>query len=149
MYSTALGREIRLVDQLIGRYAESHRHPTNVLIHWLCVPLIVWSTLALLWSVHPWLAIGGSLGATVYYLRLSLSFTITMALFAAACLYSLTVVPNAGWIAMALFVITWAIQFIGHRIEGQKPSFIEDVQMLLVGPVFLLSKLFRRLGIPY
>lgn len=149
MHSTALGRDVRPVDRLIGRYAESHRHPTNVTIHWICVPIIVWCTLALLWTIHPWVAIGGVVGSTVYYMRLSWTFTLTMAAFAVACLYSLTVVPHAGWVALALFVITWVFQFVGHKIEGKKPSFIEDLQMLLVGPIFLLSKLFRRLGVPY
>lgn len=149
MHSAALGRDVRTVDRLIGHYAESHRHPTNVTIHWICVPIIVWCTLALIWTIHPWLAVGGALGALVYYVRLSLSFAITMAAFSAACLYSLPLVPDAGWIALALFVITWVFQFIGHRIEGKKPSFLEDLQYLLVGPIFLLAKLYRRLGIPY
>lgn len=149
MYSEALGREVRQVDRLIGHYAESHRHPSNVLIHWICVPIIVWCTLTLFWVIHPYLAVTASLFAIVYYARLSLSFTLAMALFAAACLYSLTVIPHAGWIALTLFIVTWVFQFIGHKIEGKKPSFLEDLQYLLVGPIFLLAKLFRRLGIPY
>lgn len=149
MYSTALGRDIRTIDRLIGHYAESHRHPTNVLIHWICVPIIVWCTLALLWTLHPAVALAGSLFATIYYARLSLSFTIAMTAFAALCLYSLTLIPHAGWIALVLFVVTWVFQFIGHKIEGKKPSFLEDLQYLLVGPVFLLAKLFRKLGVPY
>ncbi|MCB1587348.1 MAG: DUF962 domain-containing protein [Xanthomonadales bacterium] len=149
MHSAALGRDIRQVDRLIGHYAESHRHPTNVAIHWLCVPIIVWCALALLWTIHPWLAVGAVLGALVYYLRLSLTFALTMAIYAGLCLASLTVVPHAGWIALALFVITWALQFYGHHVEGKKPSFLEDLQYLLVGPIFLLAKLYRKLGIRY
>ena len=103
MYSEALGREVRQVDRLIGHYAESHRHPSNVLIHWICVPIIVWCTLTLFWVIHPYLAAGASALAIVYYARLSLPFTLVMAAFAVACLASLTVLPHAGWIALALF----------------------------------------------
>jgi len=149
MYSQALGREIRRVDRLIGHYAESHRHPTNVLIHWICVPIIVWCTLALIHAIHPWLAYASYVGALVYYVRLSLPFAITMALFAGLCLASLSVVPHAAWIALALFVITWVLQFYGHHVEGKKPSFLEDLQYLLVGPLFLLAKAFRKLGLSY
>ncbi len=149
MHSTALGREIRQVDRLVGQYAESHRNPTNVAIHWVCVPIIVWCSLALLWVVHPWLAIGAAVLSLIYYARLSWSFTLAMGLFAAVCLYSLTLIPHAGWIALVLFVVTWIAQFIGHKIEGKKPSFLKDLQFLLVGPIFLLAKLFRRLGIAY
>ncbi|MEM9304591.1 MAG: Mpo1-like protein, partial [Pseudomonadota bacterium] len=66
--------------------------------------------------------------------------------FSGASLASLTVVPYPGWVALALFVITWIFQFIGHEIEGKKPSFFEDLRFLLVGPLFLLAKLFRRQG---
>lgn len=149
MHSAALGREIRQVDRLIGHYAESHRHPTNVTIHWICVPIIVWCTLALLWTIHPWVAVAAAAGSVLYYLRLSLPFTVAMSLYGALCLASLTVIPYAGWIALTLFVITWALQFYGHEVEGKKPSFLEDLQYLLVGPIFLLAKLFRKLGLSY
>ena len=149
MYSEALGREVRQVDRLIGHYAESHRHPSNVLIHWICVPIIVWCTLTLFWVIHPYLAAGASALAIVYYARLSLPFTLVMAAFAVACLASLTVLPHAGWIALALFVVTWVFQFIGHKIEGKKPSFFKDVQFLLIGPAWLLHFLYRKVGIAY
>ena len=50
---------------------------------------------------------------------------------------------------VALFVVGWIIQFVGHKIEGQKPSFFEDLQFLLIGPLWLLSDVYRRLGISY
>jgi uncharacterized membrane protein YGL010W len=149
MHSAALGREIRQVDRLVGHYAESHRHPTNVTIHWICVPIIVWCTLALLWILHPFVAAAGVTLSLVYYARLSWAFTAVMAVFSIACLASFTVVPYVGWTALTLFVITWVFQFIGHKIEGKKPSFMEDLQYLLVGPIFLLAKLFRKHGLAY
>lgn len=148
MTDQALGTR-RTIDSLIARYAESHRHPTNVLIHWICVPIIVWCTLALAWVVHPWVAVAGALGALVWYVAVSVPMALAMTLFAAASLASLNLVPHPGWVAVTLFVITWIFQFIGHRIEGKKPSFIDDLRFLLVGPLFLLAKLFRRLGWRY
>lgn len=149
MHSNALGREVRQVDRLIGHYAESHRHPTNVVIHWICVPIIVWCALALLWVIHPLLAASAAVFSLGYYLRLSWQFAAAMAAYAGLCLWTLTFVPYAGWVALVLFVVTWVFQFIGHNIEGKKPSFLEDLQYLLVGPIFLLGKLFRRIGVSY
>lgn len=149
MHSAALGREIRQVDRLIGHYAESHRNPTNVAIHWVCVPIIVWCTLTLFWVIHPTVAVAAVLGSLVYYARLAPVFAVVMALFAGLCLWSLTLIPHAGWIALGIFVAAWIAQFIGHKIEGKKPSFLEDLQYLLVGPIFLLAKLFRKLGVRY
>ena len=48
-----------------------------------------------------------------------------------------------------IFVVAWIGQFIGHKIEGKKPSFFEDLQFLLIGPMWLLADLYRRAGISY
>ncbi len=45
--------------------------------------------------------------------------------------------------AAVVFVLAWIGQFVGHRIEGRKPSFLEDVKFLLVGPAWLLSFVYR------
>ena len=52
-------------------------------------------------------------------------------------------------VAAAVFIVAWIGQFIGHAIEGRKPSFFEDVKFLLVGPAWLLHFIYRRAGIPY
>jgi uncharacterized membrane protein YGL010W len=135
------------LQQLVGEYAESHRHPTNVTIHWICVPIIVWCTLALLFVLHPGVCYAAIAGSLVYYLRLSWKLAAVMAAFSALCVASFTVVPMLGWVALGVFVAAWIAQFIGHEIEGKKPSFLKDLQFLLVGPLFLLNKLFFRLRI--
>lgn len=140
---------MRPIDRLIGQYAESHRHPTNVLIHWVCVPIIVWCVLALLYWLHPYAAYVGVAAGLVYYATLSLPMALAMLLFSAACLLSFAYVPYLLWVAIALFVITWIFQFIGHEIEGKKPSFLDDVRFLLIGPIFLLAKAFRKAGVAF
>jgi uncharacterized membrane protein YGL010W len=139
----------RRIDVLVGQYAESHRHPTNVLVHWVCVPIIVWCTLALMFVVHPWLCYAVAGFSLVYYARLSWAMAAVMLVFTAASVASFFVVPQLGWVALAAFVVTWVAQFIGHEIEGKKPSFLEDLQFLLVGPLFLLVKAFRKAGMRY
>lgn len=49
--------------------------------------------------------------------------------------------------SVGIFVVAWIFQFIGHKLEGKKPSFFEDIQYLWVGPLFVLSKLFLKLGV--
>ena len=142
-------RERRRIDVLVGQYAESHRHPTNVAVHWVCVPIIVWCTLALMFVVHPWLCYAFVAASLVYYLRLSVPMAMVMAGFTAASVASFFVLPHVGWVALAAFVVTWIAQFIGHKIEGKRPSFFTDLVYLLVGPAWTLSKLYRRLGIAY
>ena len=138
----------RRVDQLLAHYEESHRNPRNERIHFVAIPLIMLSLLGLLFAIHPWAAYLLVLGSMVYYARLSTPFLVAMA---AASVLGLALVHRMGeyrlTVCVALFVGGWIAQFVGHRIEGRKPSFFEDLQYLLVGPIFVLSKLFLKLGI--
>jgi len=52
-------------------------------------------------------------------------------------------------VSLGIFVIAWIGQFIGHKIEGKKPSFLEDLQFLLIGPAWLLHFIYKKLGIVY
>ena len=141
---------MRKVDELLARYGKSHRNPANKAIHWVCVPLITWSVLAALWGAAPIAAYVGIGMATVFYLWLSLPLAIGMLVVLAAMVYPLAALGGQVWlVAAAVFVAAWIGQFIGHAIEGRKPSFFEDVKFLLVGPAWLLSDLYRRLGIRY
>lgn len=141
----------RKLDLLLSKYAESHRHPHNEIIHFVCVPVIVWTVLALLWLLHPAVAILAACMALIYYWTLSKPFALGMALMAGGMFGLTYALPLALLfpVALSAFVIAWIGQFIGHKIEGKKPSFFEDLQYLLIGPLFVLSFLYRRLSIRY
>ena len=141
----------RPLDRLLATYGESHLHPTNEVIHFVCVPVIAFSLLGLLWSAHPLAALGLVMLSLVYYLTLSVPFALGMLLMSATMLGILALLPQAWvWqISLAVFVVAWIGQFIGHKIEGKKPSFFDDVRYLLIGPLFVLSFLYRRLKISY
>jgi uncharacterized membrane protein YGL010W len=141
----------RRIDVLLTRYAESHRHRTNELIHCLCVPAIVLALLGLCWVLSPLLAVGLVLASLAYYFTLSPPFALGMLLMAGVMLLVLAGLPSHAVlpVSAAIFVIAWIGQFIGHKIEGKKPSFFEDVRFLLIGPLFVLSLFYRRLRIGY
>ena len=141
---------MRKVDELFARYGESHRNPTNKAIHWICVPLIVWSVLALLWSWTPLAAYVLIAVALAFYFWLSPPIAMGMLAVTAVFVYPLTLLGAHTLVAaIAVFVAAWIGQFIGHHIEGKKPSFVEDVRFFLVGPAWLLGDLYRRIGIAY
>ncbi|VTU40393.1 hypothetical protein H4CHR_05113 [Variovorax sp. PBS-H4] len=139
----------RKVDRLLAHYGESHRNPTNEAIHMVAIPAIMLSIGGLLYALHPWVAYAFVGASAVYYLMLrSGSFLIGMGIcivLALAAVHAMgdLVLP----ISATIFVVAWVFQFIGHKIEGKKPSFFEDLQYLWVGPLFVLSRLFLRLGI--
>lgn len=143
--------EARAIDTLLARYSESHLHPVNELIHFVCVPVIVFTLLGLLWAAHPLLALAAVGLSTVYYFKLSPPFAVGMLLMAAAMLVILAALPPRAVLPLSLlvFVLAWIGQFIGHKIEGKKPSFFEDLRFLLIGPLFVLSFLYRRLNLAY
>jgi uncharacterized membrane protein YGL010W len=155
---------MRSVTDWLSEYGESHRHPTNKLLHWICVPAIVLSVMGLLWalpvpgalpSISPWInwATLTALAAVIYYLALSPTLALGVALVFALLLaltQALATLPWPLWLtSVVIFVVAWIGQFIGHALEGRRPSFFKDVQFLLIGPLWLLAAAYRRLSVPY
>ena len=153
----------REVDRWLGNYSEDHRNPTNILIHWICVPLILWTVIALLWVVPVPAAIGrpglwagvAMFAAMMFYLRLSRALAFGMlAAFALLGLTTEALYRTLGplplmWLAIGVFVLAWIAQFLGHKIEGKRPSFLTDMAYLLIGPAWIVAKLMRKFGISF
>ena len=150
-------------DWLDG-YGESHQNSFNKKIHWFAVPLIFLTIVGLLWSipvpevmaVNEWVNFATIMliPVIIFYARLSMSLTVGMTLWCLFCygvchLYgSMTEIPL--WkTCLAVFVIAWIGQFYGHKVEGQKPSFFEDIQYLMIGPAWLMSFIYDKFGIKY
>lgn len=142
---------MRTIDALLAQYGDSHRNPVNEWVHIVCVPLIVFSVLGLLWRLHAVVALAGSAAALVYYLKLSRPFALGMLAMLGLMLALLAALPETVVLplSLALFVLAWIGQFIGHRIEGKKPSFFDDLRFLLIGPLFVLAFAYRRWQFAY
>jgi uncharacterized membrane protein YGL010W len=161
---TTQAQASRRIDLLLAEYGESHQNPTNKAIHWVAVPVIAWSVIAILWVLPTpglfhdapylnWATIVCAL-AVIYYLTLSIPLAIGMTVFSLISIAIIRLLENTisiklEWIAGALFIFAWVFQFAGHEVEGKKPSFLKDLQFLLIGPAWLMHFLYRRLGIPY
>ncbi|KAA9345857.1 Mpo1 family 2-hydroxy fatty acid dioxygenase [Adhaeribacter soli] len=161
----------RKADAYFARYSESHQNSVNILIHWICVPLIAFSLLGLVWAIPvPHFDFLGKMNgyinlatfligfATIYYLllsfRLGLAMIFTIWIFSAGIITLERMARLHGWpemwqVCLSIFVLAWIGQFIGHKIEGKKPSFLEDLQFLLIGPAWLWAKVFKKLGWRY
>ncbi len=160
----------RPVDIYFDKYAESHQNPTNKSIHWICVPLIVFSLLGLVWAIpFPYIKFLGQYNGFLnwasffiafsiyYYYKLSpvLSYLMLIVVFA----FSYGIIELDDWqkaggpalwlVCLVIFVLSWAGQLIGHKIEGKKPSFLDDLKFLLIGPVWLLHFILKKLSIKY
>ena len=144
-------QEPRAIDTLLAQYSESHLHPANEVIHFICVPIIVFTLLGLLWCLHPLVALAMVAASMWYYFKLSRPFAWGMLLMSAAMLAILAALPPQAILPLSVivFVLAWIGQFIGHKIEGKKPSFFDDLRFLLIGPLFVLGFLYRRLHWSY
>lgn len=154
---------MRSLESWLNEYNESHRHVINKLVHWICVPAIIFSLLGLLWplkvpaplnTVLPdnW-AVTVVLLSLVYYFMLSLRLAMGMVIVSGAlllCIAWLERQPIILWqVCVGVFMVAWAGQFIGHMVEGKQPSFFKDLQFLMIGPLWLLAAIYRRLRISY
>jgi uncharacterized membrane protein YGL010W len=152
---------MRRVDELLDQYSADHRNARNQAIHVACVPAIVWSVTAALWAipVPPALAQPGAWSvvamflAWAWYWRLSRPLAMGLFLCFVVCvLLNLWIATRFGinrllLTGVVVFVVAWVGQFIGHIYEGHRPSFLTDLVFLMVGPMWTLSKLYKRLGI--
>ena len=146
-----------LIDHL-GQYAEYHRDRRNIFSHFIGIPLIVVAVAVLL--SRPGFELAGlwlspalltAVAAGVFYLRLDLRFGLLMAALLALCLWAGAALAQQStlvWLSsgLAMFVIGWVIQFVGHHYEGRKPAFVDDVSGLIVGPLFVVAEVAFLLG---
>jgi uncharacterized membrane protein YGL010W len=156
------GGGMRTFEQWMSEYAESHQNSTNQVIHKICVPLIMFSLLGILWLIPTpelftkfsnmnWSTIFG-LFCLVFYALLNFRMFIGMALMLIPMFYGIIFIANNYSknmlsIMILIFVLAWIGQFIGHKIEGKKPSFLKDLSFLLIGPLWVLNSLYKKLGI--
>ncbi|MBM9502245.1 DUF962 domain-containing protein [Leptospira sp. 201903071] len=163
---------MKSVETWFGEYADSHRNPINKNIHWICVPLIYFTVIGLLWSIPvpsvfasvPYLnfATIAFVLAFAFYIRLSPALAFGMLLLTSLMIYLIvllqaTVLPvmigtyayGLVDLSITIFVLAWIGQFIGHKIEGKKPSFFKDIQFLMIGPIWLLGFVYQKLKIAY
>lgn len=146
-----------LVDHL-ANYAAYHRDQRNIVTHFIGIPAIVLAIAVLL--SRPGLALGAlwispalllALAATIFYLRLHRPLGVLMGALLLLCVWLGQVLAQGStalWLGsgIALFVIGWIIQFIGHYYEGRKPAFLDDLSGLIVGPLFVVVELAFMLG---
>ena len=146
------------MQQWFDEYAESHQNQLNKRIHWICVPVIFFSIVCL-FSLIPIAGVTNLATITMifvllFYVTLSpFIAAVGIALFYGLCfmgIKGLGMFPFPIWqSAIVIFIAAWLGQFYGHKIEGKKPSFLKDLQFLLIGPAWLLSFIFDKLGIRY
>ncbi len=152
---------MKSIEQWLAEYGESHKNEINKTIHWICVPTIFFSVVGLLYGVKlPWavngiqvnLAMVIMLLVVIYYFSLSKTLWVGMVLFGVFCLWLCNLIEQWGLIQLWLFclitfTLAWIGQFYGHKIEGKKPSFLKDIQFLMIGPAWLMSFIYKKLGI--
>ena len=153
----------RPIDRWFANYSGDHRNARNQLIHVVCVPAILWSVIALLWCIPSpgtWFRAGlwaglAMFAAWAFYYRASRKLGLGMLVvfvllgWLTRWLHDSLGTTNLLYLAVGVFVVAWIGQFVGHRIEGRKPSFFTDLTYLLIGPAWVLAKLYRKLGWSY
>ena len=140
------------IQEWNAEYAIYHKNRTNKLIHWVCIPLIMFSLFGLLSVLSFQFMSVFIVLALLYYLKLSKSLALGMLLISLFFvsiidLISFTDKQSSIILYSTIFIVAWIGQFLGHKIEGKKPAFFKDLQFLLIGPLWLLSFIYNKLNI--
>ncbi|MCB9194751.1 MAG: DUF962 domain-containing protein [Flavobacteriales bacterium] len=154
---------MRTINDWLDEYGESHRNKTNKIIHWICVPAIFFSIYGLIYSIPftffsseltPYLNYASILMLLVlsFYIRLSFKLALGMLIYMLLVIWSTSLLDSKieldYWLfSLIVFIVAWIGQFIGHHIEGAKPSFFKDLQFLLIGPAWVISFIYKKLNI--
>ena len=153
---------MRTLEQWFSEYAVSHQNPKNKAIHYICVPAIFFSIIGLLMSIpsetlrnllnldmpiiENW-AFVTLLFVMIFYFRLSIAMGFKIAILSVICLivnYFIGMFFPLWLFSIIVFAMAWIGQFYGHKIEGKKPSFLKDLQFLLIGPAWVVQNLFSK-----
>ncbi len=151
---------MRTFDQWMSEYGVSHNNPTNQLIHKICVPLIMLSVIGILWSTPTpeffqslpylnWATIFVA-GCLIFYLTLSFVMFLGMLILTGVMCWLCQLMENAGILlpaSITIFLLSWIGQFYGHKVEGKKPSFLQDLAFLLIGPLWVLRFFYAKIGL--
>lgn len=130
---------MKTIGEWFDEYGESHQNSTNKLIHWVCVPTIYFSIIGILAHFSALLTAVLMVLAFIFYARLDLVLAVAMAALTLVMAWLILVLPVGTGFYIALFIAAWIGQFYGHKIEGKKPSFLKDLQFLLVGPIWCMD----------
>jgi uncharacterized membrane protein YGL010W len=150
---------VKSIEQNLTQYAAYHRDRRNIATHFVGVPMIVFSIILALataelhvGSVAITMAAIVSVVFCVYYLVLDRVLGAAMAIaYFLMCAGASEITARMGTgavlgLALLIFVVGWAIQFVGHKYEGFKPAFFDDVRQLAIGPLFVCAEAFFLLG---
>ena len=150
---------MRSIQQWLDEYGVSHQNQANKTIHFVCVPMIFFTIVGLLYCIKLPNLLGIQItvahvvliGVAVYYFTLSVPLAFGIILYAFICIMLCHLIEQSTGhlllISIILFALAWVAQFWGHHIEGKKPSFLKDIQFLLIGPAWIMSFLFKKLGL--
>ena len=130
---------MKTIEAWFDEYSESHQNKTNKAIHWICVPAILFSIIGILAHFSALLTALLLVLTLVFYARLDLVLAVAMAALLAVMAWLIVILPVGVGFYIGVFVIAWIGQFYGHKVEGKKPSFLKDLQFLLIGPVWCMD----------
>ena len=137
-----------VLTRLLESYEKNHQNPINEAIHIIAIPLIMFSILGMTAAFDIFLEY--ILVGIVFFYYLKLSKTAALLMLVWLLIYLGLVVllkPYIIEISILLFAFGWILQFLGHFIEGKRPSFFEDLRYFLIGPLFVVQKVISRFGI--
>ncbi|MEJ2297244.1 MAG: DUF962 domain-containing protein [Woeseiaceae bacterium] len=152
------------IDSWLERYERNHQDLENPVVYWAAVPMIVLGTVGVLWylpapveffEISPLLNWGTAflMATAIYYFIISLSLAIGMLpfLLGIAAIHSWLAqsgYPQLG-VSIALLIAGTVGLWLGRRGNGGLSAILQDFQLMMIGPVWLLSVLYRRFRVPF
>lgn len=146
------------INEHLAQYKSVHLNKKNIATHCVGVPMIMLSIIVLLSTIsfsfgirelHINLAMILAVVLFLYYMLLHAGLAVVALVLLVPLValgHSLAEGHSPYLIAVVLFVVGWIFQFVGHMFEKAKPAFIDDLNQLFIGPLFLVAEIYFVLG---
>lgn len=157
--------EKKSAETWFSEFGAVHRYRTHDVIHWVAAPVSFASLLGFVWTIPvpeawresvPWFnwMLVALLLATAIYAALSPALGAGMTFVMSIC-YSAFVlielfVPLPVWqISLAAFTAAQLTLLVGDILNSRKFSFRAKLAFLFIGPAWLVSRLYQKIGQRY
>ena len=152
------------IDNWLERYEQGHQDLSNPIVYWAAIPMVVLGTVGLLWSlpvpvqffeISPLLNWGSAflMATAIYYFIISLSLAIGMLPFLLGLAAIQLWLADSPWpafgVSIALLVAGTVGLWLGRRGPGVVRSVLLDYQLMMIGPLWLLSVMYKRFRVPF
>lgn len=150
------------IDDWLSRYEKTHDDLDSPVVYWAAIPMVIVGMTGLLWAlpapdeffkISPLLNWGSAflMVTAIYYFIISLAIAIGLLPFLLGLAAIQMWLTNHGFPVNSVAIGLLVAGIVGLALgrNGSPRAVVQDLQLIMIGPAWLLSVLYKRFKIPF